>query len=179
MTRWWMVLPAAVAATALMGCGAVYLPAGPPPSAGRVASSPASASASISAAGSGSASGTPVRTGTVPPTGGSATGTVPQPAPQTVTLANDGQTITMKVGQTFTLELGGPPPDWTVHVTDPSILARLPNFAMVRGAQGIYQADQVGTATLTATSTYPCQQAHPACMIASRAFWLTVVVQPR
>jgi hypothetical protein len=101
----------------------------------------------------------------------------PQPAPQTVTLANDGQTVTMKVGQTFTLALGGPPPDWTVNVADPSILRQLPTFAATPGAQGLYGAEKAGTTTLTATSTYPCQRAHPACMIPSRAFWLTVVVE--
>lgn len=154
MIRRWQVFALTVVGTLvipLTACGAVYLPPVP----GQTAASSGGA--------------TPLPT-TVPPS-------APQPAPRVVTLANEGQTLTMKVGQTFTLQLGGPPPDWSVDVADPSVLAPVPTFSGSPGSQGLYEAKNQGTTTLTATSSYPCQRAHPACMIASRLFRLTVAVQ--
>lgn len=82
----------------------------------------------------------------------------------------------MRVGQTFLLALGGPPPVWTVTVADGAVLARVPNVLVVRGAQGIYRALGAGTTTLLAVSHYPCESAHPACLPADRAFRVMVRV---
>lgn len=97
----------------------------------------------------------------------------PIPAPAKVTLANSNSTIAMKVGQTFTLALGDQ--NWNVQVADQSILARLPNFMMVRGAQGIYKAYKPGTTTLSATGTAACG-AGQACPMYVILFKLTVEV---
>ena len=88
-------------------------------------------------------------------------------------MAFNNQTINMTVGQTFTLALGDQ--QWNVQVADQSVLARLPNFAMVRGAQGIYKAYKPGTTTLTATGTAPCS-AGQVCPMYAILFKLTVRV---
>jgi len=104
------------------------------------------------------------------PAGG---GGAPIPAPQRVTLTNSHQTITMQVGQTFTLALGDQ--NWNVQVADPSVLSRLPNVMMVRGAQGIYKAHQPGATTLTATGTAACGKGQ-ACPMYAILFKVTVQV---
>jgi predicted secreted protein len=131
---------------------------------------PVAGAAGMPPAGSGSASAASVSTGSPAGSGGSSI----LVSPQQVTLADNGKTISMRVGDTFTLALGDQP--WNVAVADQTVLRRLPNFAMVRGAQGIYRAYAAGTTTLSATFTPACAQAHPACMIASMLFRVTVDV---
>jgi hypothetical protein len=41
---------------------------------------------------------------------------------------------------------------WTVGVADRTILRRVPNIAVVRGAQGVYEAHALGTTKLAATN---------------------------
>ena len=96
------------------------------------------------------------------------------PAPAQVTLANENGTITMRVGQTFTLALGATQV-WTVQVADQTVLRRLVNDTMVRGAQGIYQALQAGTTTLSASGRPQCG-AGQACPMYIVEFQVTVVV---
>jgi carboxyl-terminal processing protease len=107
-------------------------------------------------------------TGTVP--GGSAA------SPQTVTLDNDGGTITLHVGDQFLLKLGEEY-NWTVTVADQSIVSRVVNITVVRGAQGVYEAHQVGTTTMAATGDPVCRQSKPPCAMPSRLFQIKVVVQ--
>lgn len=71
-----------------------------------------------------------------------------------VTQADNGKTVTVKVGSRFVLKLGEE--QWTVDVSDPTVIRRLPNFMMVRGAQGIYQVLKPGTTTLSAQGRPVC-----------------------
>jgi len=159
-TRWWTPLLLATLVP-LSGCGAVYAPAasgGVTPAAHGTTTagdppSPASASPSSSSA--------------------PASSRQPIPAPAQLTMADNNHTITMKVGQTFTLALGDE--QWKPTVADQTVLARLPNFAMVRGAQGIYKAYRAGTTTLKATGTPACP-AGKACPMFVLLFAVTVQV---
>jgi len=72
-----------------------------------------------------------------------------------VTQADNGRTITLRVGQTFLLALGNNL-DWNVTVADPTVVSRVVNVTVVRGAQGIYRANQAGQTTLTATGRPIC-----------------------
>jgi predicted secreted protein len=141
------------------GCGSVYAePGGSGPGA------TGSASASVVSALSGTSASSAAGAGAA------------VPAPQTVTLAQDGETLRMRVGQTFLLALGAPPPDWKVTVADQGVLSREVNVLVVRGAQGIYRAVAPGTTTLRATASYPCRTANPPCMVPERLFQVTVEV---
>lgn len=99
----------------------------------------------------------------------------PPSTSSTVTLADDGQTLQMHVGDTFLLMLGTDY-NWNVTVSDTSVLSRMPNITVIRGAQGIYQANSEGTALLTATGGRNCPPG-VACPALARLFRLTVVVQ--
>jgi hypothetical protein len=111
-----------------------------------------------------------------PATSPIATPTAGESASQTVTLDNNGQTITLSVGERFLLKLGEEY-DWTVTVADPSIVSRVVNITVVRGAQGVYEAHKPGSTTLTASGDPVCRQAQPPCGMPSILFEITMVVQ--
>ena len=99
----------------------------------------------------------------------------PPSTPRTITLANDGQTIYLHVGDRFLLDLGEGF-DWGVSVDNPAVLSRVVNVTVVRGAQGLYEVHLPGRATLTATGDPPCRQAQPPCGAPSIVFQIYFVV---
>ncbi len=106
---------------------------------------------------------------------GVAADSAPSGTASTVTLADDTGTIHIAVGDTFLLMLGTDY-NWDVSVSDTSILSRVPDIPVVRGAQGIYQANAPGTVTLTATGSLACAPGVP-CPLLARLFRVTIVVQ--
>jgi hypothetical protein len=105
------------------------------------------------------------------------TGETPSSDHSQVTLADNGASITLHVGQTFLLNLGDQY-DWNINVADQTVLSRVKNIAVIRGAQGVYQALKAGTTTLMAGGDPPCRKSSPPCMRPSIAFELSVVVEP-
>lgn len=104
----------------------------------------------------------------------------PQPLPTgssdlQVTLLDSGKTITLHVGDSFLLYLGDTY-QWTVDIADQSIISRVPNIMVIRGAQGIYTAHKVGTTTLTATGNPQCYYSKPPCLMPSILFQITIIV---
>jgi hypothetical protein len=67
--------------------------------------------------------------------------------------------------------------NWTVSPTDPTILDRVRNVTVVRGAQGVYRATGPGTTILVATGDPPCRSATPPCGAPSILFHVTVKVR--
>jgi hypothetical protein len=67
--------------------------------------------------------------------------------------------------------------DWAVAISDQNVVSRVKNIAVVRGAQGVYDALRAGTVTLTATGDPACRQSQPPCMMPSRVFMVTIVVK--
>ena len=110
------------------------------------------------------------------PTAMVATDTPAADGSQTVTLEDRGKTITMNVGESFLLKLGEIY-NWDVSISDQNVLSRVKNIAVIRGAQGVYQANQAGTVTLSATGDPACRQSKPACAMPSLLFTITVVVK--
>lgn len=147
------------ASVALAGCGAVYLP-----------SSTSSSAPAASASSPGAVGSPPVSSSSATSSSGA-----PIPAPSRVTLQDSGKTITLHVGDTFLLALGDQQ-QWNVQVADQTVLARVPNIMVVRGAQGVYKALKVGTTTLTATGTAPCNTGQ-VCPMYAIGFHVTVQVQ--
>src|ERR1700716_2251537 len=94
----------------------------------------------------------------------------------TVTLADDGRTISLQTGQRALVSLGDDF-DWTVQVEDASILSRVTGGTVLCGAQVLYQANRVGQTTLTASGDAACRKAQPAWALPSRPFRVWVAVQ--
>jgi hypothetical protein len=69
------------------------------------------------------------------------------PQAQIVTLSDDGQTIRLHVGDSFLLKLGEGY-DWAVTIDDQTVVSRVMNVMVIRGAQGLYQAKRTGQTML-------------------------------
>lgn len=92
-----------------------------------------------------------------------------------VTLQDSGKSITLHVGDSFLLYLGDTY-QWEVSIADQSIISRVPNIMVIRGAQGIYTAHAVGTTTLTATGNPQCYYSKPPCLMPSILFQVSIIV---
>ncbi len=115
----------------------------------------------------------------IPMSTATATPIVPAPPEggRVVTLADDGATIQLRVDQTFLLDLGDQY-QWTIEIANQSIVSRVINVTVIRGAQGLYQAHMPGTTTLRAIGDPMCRQAQPPCMMPSRLFQIQIMVAP-
>jgi hypothetical protein len=93
-----------------------------------------------------------------------------------VTLDDQSKTIELSVGDSFLLKLGDQY-SWDITVSDQRVLSRAMNIAVVRGAQGVYDAHQAGTVTLEAAGEPQCRQSQPPCESPSIQFAITVIVK--
>jgi hypothetical protein len=98
--------------------------------------------------------------------------------PNVITLDNNNQLITLHPGETFLLKLGDEVYQWDIQIDNQAVISRVKNIAVIRGAQGVYEALQAGTALLTANGDPLCRQSKPACAMPSVHFALHVEVQP-
>jgi hypothetical protein len=94
-----------------------------------------------------------------------------------ITLDNNGQQIRMHPDETVLLKLGEVY-QWTIDIDDQTVISRIPNIIVIRGAQGIYKAHQTGKATLSADGDPLCRQSRPACGMPSIQFTLQIEVLP-
>jgi hypothetical protein len=93
-----------------------------------------------------------------------------------VRLDDQGKTMNLAVGEGFLLKLGEGY-TWEVSISDQNVLSRVMNIAVVRGAQGVYDAHQAGTVTLSAAGDPECRQSQPPCGMPSILFTITIVVK--
>ncbi len=126
----------------------------------------------------GSAGSTPVPTVVVNPPSVTPEPTAGGPGDHdiTVTLDDNGRALELKPGDRFLLKLGEGY-TWTVDIADQSIVSRVPNVMVVRGAQGIYEAHQAGQTELTAAGDPQCRASNPPCAMPSLEFRLTLIVR--
>lgn len=76
-------------------------------------------------------------------------------SPRVVTLADNGTTLHLAVGQQFLLDLGSSA-NWAVTIADQGVVARVPGVLVIVGAQGIYAASATGTTLLSAVGSPIC-----------------------
>ena len=93
-----------------------------------------------------------------------------------LTLETSGHTLTLKQGQTFLLKLGEAY-DWQIIIADQSVVSRVKNVMVIRGAQGLYSALQPGQTELSAQGDPLCRQAKPACGMPSVLYRQTIIVE--
>ncbi len=120
----------------------------------------------------------------VPSTSGPMTGTVTTETPATVapdgsrqiTLDDNGKTVTLQAGERVLLFLGEGY-NWDLAISDLNVLSRVMGVMTIRGSQGLFEAKQVGTTTISASGDPACRQSQPPCAMPSRTFQVTVIVQ--
>ena len=82
---------------------------------------------------------------------------------------NIGAQIPIPVNETFLLKLGEGY-DWNITIDDQTIISRVVNVMVVRGAQGLYEAHKPGSFTLTAFGDPICRGGTPPCAAPSQRF---------
>ena len=92
-----------------------------------------------------------------------------------VTLEQNNQAISLKKGESFLLKLGETH-DWRVDITNQTIVSRVMNVMVIKGAQGLYQAHNTGYTTLTAVGDPLCYREIPRCLAPSIIFRLDINV---
>ena len=98
-----------------------------------------------------------------------------QNEPTTITQENNNQTIELNVGDTFLLKLGEEYM-WNVEIDNDDVVSRVKNIAVIRGAQGIYEAKMPGSATLSAAGDLPCREEVPPCAAPTILFKIQINV---
>jgi hypothetical protein len=110
------------------------------------------------------------------PTAPTVTHSPARSAARTITLAQNGQSIGLAVGDRFVLMLGEDF-DWTVSPVDESVFAPLAEEPAVAGIQGRYEAIGRGAATISATGDPLCRKVTPPCGAPSMLFEVTIEVR--
>jgi hypothetical protein len=94
-------------------------------------------------------------------------------APIVVTIANDGTTLHLVVGQQFTLDLGNGV-DWMVKVADEQVVQHVTGVPLPAGAQGVYEARKPGATVLSAVGIPHCTSG--ACPLFRLGFSVAITV---
>lgn len=92
-----------------------------------------------------------------------------------ITLQDNNNKIHLNKGDSFLLKLGDNY-NWNVNINNQTVVSRVPNVMVIRGAQGIYDAHNPGEAVLTAIGDPLCRSVIPACGIPSIMFRVDIVV---
>lgn len=98
-----------------------------------------------------------------------------QNEPTTITQENNNQAIELNVGDTFLLKLGEEYM-WNVEIDNDDVVSRVKNIAVIRGAQGLYEAKMPGSATLSAAGDLPCREEVPPCAAPTILFKIQINV---
>lgn len=92
-----------------------------------------------------------------------------------ITLSDNGGTIVLHKGESFLLKLGEMY-NWNVAIDNQTVVSRAMNIMVIRGAQGVYDAHNVGQAVLTGVGNPWCLTSVPSCKMPSILFKLNVIV---
>jgi hypothetical protein len=90
-----------------------------------------------------------------------------------VTVADDGTTLHLSVGQRFLLDLGSGV-DWTVKLGDEQVVRPVTGVLLPAGAQGVYEAQTPGTTVLSAAGIPHCTSG--SCALFRLGFGVTIAV---
>ena len=72
----------------------------------------------------------------------------------TISLDDNNKSFDLHTGDSFLVKLGEG--NYSVSSSDETVVSRVPNISVVRGAQGVYQAKKPGKAILTAAVGPDC-----------------------
>jgi hypothetical protein len=92
-----------------------------------------------------------------------------------ITQADNGGILILQVGERFLLKLGEGY-DWTVEITDQTVLQRVIDVAIVKDSQGVYEAINSGQSELKASGDPLCRKQKPPCGMPSIQFQMLVKV---
>ena len=70
-------------------------------------------------------------------------------------LEQNNKTISIKKGRSFLLKLGNLY-DWSIDITNQTVVSRIMNVMVIKSVEGLYQAHSFGQTTLTTTGDPTC-----------------------
>ncbi len=95
-----------------------------------------------------------------------------------LTLANNDQRVLVKRGDVILLALDDSFYDqWTISLSDPTILTAIPDVPVPTHAQALYRASKAGQVTIKASGEPRCRKANPPCQIEPKDFTIQITVQ--
>ena len=94
-------------------------------------------------------------------------------APLVVTIADDGTTLHLMVGQQFLLDLGSGS-NWSAKVGSEQVVRRVTGVALPVGSQGLFEARAIGTTFVSAIGVPPCTSGD--CAMFRLGFDVTITV---
>lgn len=94
----------------------------------------------------------------------------------TITLADQGKTINVEVGQQFLVNLGGGY-GWRVAFEELKNIVAVPTLLPILGAQGIFQPVASGTVSFKAKGVPECNKDQPPCAQTPVEFEVTIAIE--
>lgn len=82
---------------------------------------------------------------------------------RTITLVDNDKVISLKKGERFLLKLGDDY-NWDVEINNQTIVSKVINIMVVKGAQGVYESHNLGNAVMTTTGNPICLAISTPCM---------------
>lgn len=121
--------------------------------------------------------------GSASPAGSASSPASPVPtSASSLTAADNGATVRVSTGQMVTVTLSAHGAfGWHVPVASGTALRRVSASGGYPGkapARAVFQAERPGRAVLSSADDIACLHSHPACMLAQRAWRVTVIVAP-
>jgi hypothetical protein len=104
-------------------------------------------------------------------------GPTPLAGARIITRADQGQTLHLVIGDTFTVRLEGDT-GWEIQITDPRVVGVFGHTATSdSGEHRVYRARTAGVTELVAVAPPPCTKDHPPCRVMAPAFRVLIVVR--
>src|SRR5579885_2851618 len=97
------------------------------------------------------------------------------PTIKTITLDDNDKSIHVNKGERFLVKLGSNF-IWNIQIDNQTVASRVVNIMVVKDAQGVYEAHNVGNATITGVGDPLCRTSIPPCEIHSVLFRANIVV---
>jgi predicted secreted protein len=94
-----------------------------------------------------------------------------------ITLEDAKQSIRLSVGERFLIALEKESYEWTLILQNETVIREVKDSPRPPKSQGIFQAEQKGTAMISATGELPCHKLKPACLAPSLAAEFTFIVE--
>ncbi|HYV04735.1 MAG TPA: hypothetical protein VFB82_09125 [Blastocatellia bacterium] len=94
-----------------------------------------------------------------------------------ITIADIGKPISLKPGDRFLLFLEKGGYEFTASVLDSAVLQKVDDVEIIVGAQGVFEAKQVGSTKLNVIGELPCSKSIPPCLAPTLGFEFNVTVR--
>ncbi|MBO0835579.1 MAG: hypothetical protein J2P28_08680 [Actinobacteria bacterium] len=97
-----------------------------------------------------------------------------------MTVADNGTTVSLVVGQQLTVDLAPGPGEWdrpTLSGSGLRLVSVTGGYPQLGTMRAVYRATDPGTATLSSSTDLPCLHARPRCLVAQRLWRVQFMIR--